>query len=231
MSSLNGGLQPPWHRAFFLALLKIFPDNISISMRPFNLLSCESSYYGTVDWESDCSSSGPYGAQVPSPAWNSGLSTYHCCKCGVGLNCGSDSIPDPATSLCHKRRTKIKALRKIGPCKVKDGLWQSRAVSLGLGTALRKPAVGEGRGEAAQGCAWSLSFGSVPASQEEPALLPTRTCQGPHRPQEEVGLPWSLCAVGCQQHVCRWGWSVRDAPREEAFLCQGVLRWIEECGI
>ena len=36
-----------------------------------------------------------------SSAWHSGLRIRHCHSCGIGHNCGSDSIPSPGTSICH----------------------------------------------------------------------------------------------------------------------------------
>ena len=39
------------------------------------------------------------------PLWFSRLRTWHCCSCssglGIGHSCGPDSIPGPATSMCH----------------------------------------------------------------------------------------------------------------------------------
>ena len=36
---------------------------------------------------------------IPSPC--SGLRIWHCCSCGIGCSCGSDSIPGSGTSICH----------------------------------------------------------------------------------------------------------------------------------
>ena len=48
------------------------------------------------------------------PSLVSGLRIQHCCSCGVGRNCGLDSIPGLGTSICcarsHKLKTKIKIL-------------------------------------------------------------------------------------------------------------------------
>ena len=41
-----------------------------------------------VQWDWWCLRS--TGTQVPSLAWHSGLSTWCCCSCGLGHNCGSD---------------------------------------------------------------------------------------------------------------------------------------------
>lgn len=71
-----------------------------------------------------------------------------------------------------------KALRKVGQRKVKDDLWQSRAVSSERGIALGKPSQGA---EVARGCAQSLGRPSVPACQEQPAWHPIPALPGTTR--------------------------------------------------
>ena len=46
--------------------------------------------------------------RILSPAQCSGLSIRHCYSYGIVHHCGSDSVPGPGTSICHRCSQKIK---------------------------------------------------------------------------------------------------------------------------
>ena len=54
----------------------------------------------------------PPGVQPGVPLLRSGLRIQHCHSCGVGCNCGSDSVRGPGTFMCHGCGKKLQNKRQ-----------------------------------------------------------------------------------------------------------------------